>query len=105
MSVKNQKAQRIAQRRQKKLAVSITLVGLGGLILVALAVFLAKANQAPTIAVDVKGSGHLKVDKEEVNLGDVKLGQEVYVDFTLSNNGDQPLTLTETPYIEVLEGC
>ena len=33
------------------------------------------------------------------------LGKTVQVDFKLTNVGDQPLTFTEAPYVEVVEGC
>jgi hypothetical protein len=47
----------------------------------------------------------LKVDKEKVDLGDVKLGQTVMVSFQLTNLGDKTLKFTKAPYVEVLEGC
>jgi hypothetical protein len=47
----------------------------------------------------------LKADKEKVDLGQVKLGQNVKVAFVLTNVGDKPLRFTEAPYIEVKEGC
>ncbi|MCL5997938.1 MAG: DUF1573 domain-containing protein [Chloroflexi bacterium] len=47
----------------------------------------------------------LKVDRERIDLGDVKLNQVVGVAFTLTNAGGQPLRIQEPPYIEVLEGC
>ena len=56
-------------------------------------------------AIEVNGSPSMKVDKEQVDLGDVKLGQTVEVTFQVTNVGDQPLRFEEQPYIEVVEGC
>lgn len=82
------------------------MMGVGGLFLILLAVWVIKNIQpAPKAAVEVKGSPSLKVDKENVDLGKVKLGNTVDVAFTLTNVGDQPLKLTEQPYVEVVEGC
>ncbi len=51
------------------------------------------------------GSGRLRVDKELVDLGDVRLGHTVDASFVLTNVGDSPLRFLEDPYIEVVEGC
>lgn len=91
-----------AQKNRKWLPILVTL---GGFLLVFLA-FLALRNQSSDRVVpEVTGSPSLKVDKEEVDLGDVKLNQPVQVSFTLTNIGDQPLRIEEKPYIEVIEGC
>lgn len=74
----------------------------GGLLLVAAALALALGGGGGGSA---SGTPKLAVDKDEVNLGDVKLGQTVTVDFTLTNTGDGPLTFSKAPYIEVKEGC
>lgn len=47
----------------------------------------------------------LQVDRESIDLGDVKLGTMVEAAFVLTNAGSQPLHLSESPYIEVVEGC
>ena len=79
---------------------------LGGVILVAIAVFVvSRGNSSPKAAIEVTGSPSLKVDKEEVNLGEVKLGKTVEVSFLLTNVGDMTLKFTEAPTIEVKEGC
>ena len=66
---------------------------------------LLRGNASPKAAIEVKGSPALKVDKDSVDLGDVKLGQTVQVSFQISNAGDQPLRFAEKPYVEVKEGC
>jgi len=57
------------------------------------------------VPIEVKGSPSLKVDKEQVDLGNIKLNRTVSVTFQLSNVGDKTLRFSEQPYIEVLEGC
>ena len=57
------------------------------------------------VPVEVTGAPRLKVDQLKVDLGNIKLGQTVEVNFQLSNVGDQPLRFTEAPFIEVAEGC
>jgi hypothetical protein len=82
------------------------LLGLGGLALLVLA-FLAfqGGNSGTKAATEVNGAPNLKVDKEQVDLGDVRLGKTVEVTFQLTNVGDQALRFNEQPYIEVVEGC
>jgi hypothetical protein len=80
----------------------ITLAGAAILIIAAFFVFQKKPA---AFAPEVTGGPSLKADKQMVDLGDVKLGQTVQVSFEISNVGDQPLKLSETPYVEVKEGC
>ncbi len=102
----SQKALRASQRKRKQRLQSLSIMGIGGLLLILLAVWVIKNNQpAPKSTVEVAGSPSLKVDKENVDLGYIKLGKTVDVSFTLTNIGDQPLKLTEAPYVEVKEGC
>lgn len=56
---------------------------------------------------DVFGSGSpsLKVDKEKIDLGDVKLGKIVSVSFQITNTGNKTLRFNKDPYVEVLKGC
>jgi hypothetical protein len=78
----------------------------GGGLLLALAAFLMWRSQgAPAVPLAVDGAPSLMVDKEKVDLGDVKLGQNVAVSFAVSNAGNQPLRFTDLPYVEVVEGC
>ena len=67
--------------------------------------FLTAGSAAPAAAIEVNGSPRLRVDRELVDLGIVQLGKTVQVDFRLTNVGDRPLTFTEAPYVEVVEGC
>jgi len=82
------------------------LIILGGILLLAAALFAFWRSQQPTTAtVEVSGQPSLKVDQEVVDLGDVKLGKKVSVSFTLANVGDKTLNFNVQPYIEVVEGC
>ena len=77
-----------------------------GVILVGVAAFaLFYKSAQPKAALEVTGRPSLKVDRESIDLDNQKLGNTVQASFKLTNVGDQPLRFTETPYIEVVEGC
>jgi len=100
------KSNRYSKKRQRQnqrwLPILITL---GGLMLVGLAFLALRDKPAPGAAVEVTGAPSLKVDKEKVDLGEVKLGKTVEVTFQLTNVGDETLRFSEQPYVEVVEGC
>ncbi len=81
----------------------------GGVLLIGLVAFAvwqaAGGDAGPSVPLEVSGAPRLKVDKDKVDLGNVRLGQTVEVTFTVANVGDRQLRFTETPYIEVVEGC
>ena len=98
-------SKRSKERKQRNRLVPV-LLGLGGLALLTLAVLALRGNGSGTkAALEVNGAPSIKVDKEKVDLGDVKLNQPVEVTFQVTNVGDQPLRFEEQPYIDVLEGC
>jgi hypothetical protein len=80
-----------------------------------LAVLVAGALLLPTIvwlawprsttAPEVQGAPRLRVDRDRIDLGPVKLGTWVEVKYQVTNSGDQPLWLTQDPFVEVVEGC
>ena len=81
-------------------------LGVPGIILIVAGLLFASQRGKPSaLTPEVTGSPSLKVDKEKVDLGNVKLGQFVEVTFNLTNVGDQPLRFSKEPYIEVKEGC
>lgn len=106
---KSKKSYRSKKNRNRRAQSSSALyIVLGGFALVALALFaLWKSGQPATgaAAVEVTGQPSLKVDKDKLDFGDVKLGEVVEASFTLSNVGDEPLQITGEPYVQVLEGC
>jgi hypothetical protein len=81
------------------------ILAVAGVALVGLAFWGLRSKPAGQANIEVTGAPSLKVDKEKVDLGDVKLGQVVEVSFQLTNVGDQALRFSKAPYIEVLEGC
>ena len=60
---------------------------------------------APAFTPEVTDAPRLKVDKDSIDLGDRNVGQSVDASFEITNVGDQPLRITEAPYIEVAAGC
>jgi hypothetical protein len=77
----------------------------GGVLLIIGAIFALRKPSQASAEIAVSGRPSIKVDTEKVDLGDVKLGRTVEVDFEITNVGDQTLRFTKTPFVEVLEGC
>jgi hypothetical protein len=107
MSFKKFESRRNLVRKRRRAQRIWLFLALGGVFLVVPAIILLRGNQNPQIlaAIEVKGAASLKVDKEQVDLGDVQLGQTVKVSFQVTNVGDQPLRFSADPYVEVVEGC
>lgn len=102
------KGKRPAPHGKQAPSVPALLIGLGSLILIIVAAFAFWINRSGSTAKftpEVNGAPKLKAEKNQVDLGDVKLGQTVAVSFEITNTGDQPLRFSEAPYIEVVEGC
>jgi hypothetical protein len=92
--------------RQRKIPIAIILAVGGGLLLVgaAVAALLGGGSSRPA-EIEVTGQPRLKVDKEVIDLGNIRLGNTVDASFVLTNVGDTPLQFQQEPYIEVVEGC
>ncbi len=99
------KQKKVLRRHRKKQRWPLFILLAGGLLLIVGAVFAFRKPSGPTAGIEVTGLPSLKVDREKVDLGNVKLGQTVEVKFTLTNVGDKTLRFSKTPYVEVLEGC
>ena len=84
-------------------ALSIVAVALAGLLVWSLAT--GGGSTTAKVTPEVTGAPKLKVDRDKIEMGDIKLGKTVQAEFALSNVGDQPLRITGDPVIEVLEGC
>jgi hypothetical protein len=103
MTQNNYKKQ--AKKQKQNSALPLVLL-LGGALLLVFGAILAYSWQSkPNASIEANGSPSLKVDKEKVDLGDVKLGQSVQVSFQITNAGNQALRFAKDPYIEVKEGC
>jgi hypothetical protein len=101
----SRKSERRAAQRRRSPLVAILAV-LGGLALMAVALSSLSGRESTRPApIEVTGQPRLKVDKELVDLGNVRLGQTVDASFMVTNVGDKPLVFEEVPYIEVVEGC
>ncbi len=102
MSRKN----RIQPARKPNVRIGASVLAAVGVLLLGLAAFaLWRGAATPKATPEVTGAPKLKVDKSDVDLGDVQLGQTVEVAFELTNAGDRQLRFTDVPYVEVVEGC
>jgi len=77
----------------------------GGVLLTIFAIWGLRDKSNAKATIEVTGMPSLKVDKESVDLGNVKLDKHAEVSFELTNVGDQTLRFAEEPYIEVVQGC
>jgi hypothetical protein len=50
--------------------------------------------------IEVFGAPRLKVDRQYVDLGEIKFDNPVAVSFQVTNVGDKPLEYMESPYME-----
>src|SRR5512147_1889087 len=94
-------SKRLARKRRRVQRTWLVMI-LSGIILVGLAFLTLRGSQnsQSLAAIEVHGSASLKADQEQIDLGDVKLGQTVQASFRLTNVGDQPLRFSEQPFIE-----
>ncbi len=104
MSRRNTKSKANSPQGQK-LTVPLLLVVGGMLLFVAAGLLLWGNKPASSSAPETGGTPRLQVDKEKIDLGDVKVGQMVSATFTLTNVGDQTLKFTKSPYVELAAGC
>jgi hypothetical protein len=103
MSTKASK--KIVPKQKQSFPIWLPLIIVAGVALIVVALASSNAAPAAPAAIEVKGTPALKVDRDKVDFGDVKLGQAVQVSFEVTNVGDQPLSFKEKPYVEVAEGC
>lgn len=84
---------------------AVLVIGGGALLLLLGVLAVLGDGTGRRVKVEVSGQPRLKVDRERIDLGDIRLGETVEASFVLANVGDQPLSLTQAPYIQVVEGC
>ena len=94
-----------ATRRKRMSPIIGVGIAAGALLLLAAAILILGGKSPGRVAIEVNGQPRLRVDREIVDLGDIQLGRTVEAVFVLTNVGDQPLRLTDAPYVEVVEGC
>ena len=93
-------------KTEKKRSLLPLWLSLAGLVLLAIAVLALRSGGAQSKAeIEVQGSPSIKVDKETIDHGDVKLGTVITDVVQVTNVGDQTLRFSEPPSVEVLEGC
>jgi len=85
--------------QSKKLPAPLIALVIGGVLLVAIAMFFAFGGN------DGGGTPKLVVDQEKIDYGDVKFGVNKTFAIKVTNTGDGLLRFKEKPYIQVLEGC
>jgi hypothetical protein len=76
-----------------------------GIALLAVALTFVFKKPAEPYTPEVTGAAAIQVNQQVIDLGDIRLGKWVNASFQVTNVGDQPLRLTQEPYIEVKEGC
>jgi hypothetical protein len=92
------------QTRTKHTRLPFPLI-LAGILILAGALFFAFLKPAAVYTPIVTGKPSLKIDKEKIDLGNMKLGDTAFASFQLTNVGDQVLQFTQAPTIQVIEGC
>lgn len=93
------------KKHGKNISWKPVLIAVIGIVLFGLAILSFRKNTNPDLTNEGSGTAILTVDKDTVDLGDVKLDQLVQVSFQLTNSGDNTLSFSKAPYIEVAEGC
>ena len=99
------KPKKYSKRKKLKSPWPLIALAVGALLLIFSVAAVFSQQSKSKVAIEVAGSPSLKVDKDKIDLGNVKLGKYVEASFKLSNVGDKTLRFTEAPYIEVKEGC
>jgi cell division septal protein FtsQ len=97
--------ERLRKKKQKK---TISLLAVGSIILIVSGTvigFSAWKNRPNQELITVSGQPSLLVDQELIDYGDVKFDTPKTFMVTLTNVGDEPLKISDTPYVEVWEGC
>jgi len=100
---KSLRKKRQQRKKRQKLIWAIS----AGVLLVASVVFalVQNASRINPELVEVQGRPAVKVDQEVIDYGYVRLNTNLTFDIKVTNVGDQTLRFSETPYVEVLEGC
>ena len=95
----NRTARKLKREQNKKL--SRILLGLGGVLLLAVVAFSIFQNYADTGG----GTPRLAVDQQKIDWGTLQDGTKKVITIKVTNTGTGTLRFKETPYVQVVEGC
>lgn len=97
---------RAKRRERKRKRVLIWKISAGVLLIAGIVFTLVQnASRINPELIEVEGRPAIKVDQELIDFGYKKWNTNLTFDFTVTNIGDKTLRFTETPFVEVLEGC
>ena len=105
---KKSRRKRKQQRQTSNRQIPRVLMAVGGLtaiILVVLAMAKPWSADQPQATPQVVGSPRLTVDQTTIDAGYVKYDVPIRTAFRLSNVGDQPLKIVDTPQVRLVQGC
>ena len=108
MSKKSRRKRKQKQRQSPTRQFPRVLLAAGGLaviILVVLAVAQPWSGDQPQVTPQVVGAPRLMVDQTTIDEGYKKYNVPIRTAFRLSNVGDQPLKIVDTPQVRLVEGC
>ena len=98
-------SRKVTPQKQPGFPIWLPLIIVAGVVLIAAALLSNAQPSAAPLEPATSGTPALSVNVEQIDLGNVPLGQTVTASFELVNTGDAPLRLKEKPYIEVAAGC
>lgn len=97
---------RAKRRERKRKRVLIWKISAGVLLIAGIVFTLVQnASRINPELIEIYGRPAIKVDQELIDFGYKKWNTNLTFDFTVTNIGDKTLRFTETPFVEVLEGC
>jgi hypothetical protein len=108
MSKKTRRKRKQQRRSQAQRRIPWLWMAAGGAVVVVLAALLVSqpwSGADPEVTPEVFGSPRLKVDQSEIDHGYVRYNVPVRSTFRLSNVGDQPLKIVDTPQVLLVKGC
>ncbi len=108
MSKKSRRKRNQKRREASTRQLPWLLLAVGGfaiLVVGILAVAQPWSGDEPPADSQVGGSPRLAVDQTTIDEGYIKYNVPIRTTFRLSNVGDQPLKIVDTPQVELVEGC
>ncbi len=94
------------RRKQSRGGFAWPLLAFGAVLLVvAVVLFATSRNGTAASMTTATGSPKIAVEPSKIDYGYVKFGNDETFKIKVTNTGTGALRFTDTPYIEVLEGC